>query len=234
MYEKILNMDIMTKPFKTGQQVLRAPTVYSKKYEHHDQNYVAVDEKSANLFYGTRNPNVIDGKCAMWLEPYRNMLLNRPLDIWAKGDNEMEASSKGINKRLDELIARVMHATVRPSAVRAAAAEFHHLIMKKKTYVAMHWRYDEGDYGVHCKKIGDKGICGALQRMDPEQVGKRLAAAIKNKLADKDVPLKDAFIYIAAPSKETEAVEKMRKSLKKDKISVYYGDNLQNFLEKRH
>ena len=56
----------------------------------------------------------------------------------------------------------------------------------------------------------------------------------KNKLADKDVPLKDAFIYIAAPSKETEAVEKMRKSLKKDKISVYYGDNLQNFLEKRH
>ena len=43
----------------------------------------------------------------------------------------------------------------------------------------MHWRYDEGDYGVHCKKIGDKGICGALQRMDPEQVGKRLAAAMQ-------------------------------------------------------
>ena len=53
MYEKILNMDIITKPFKTGDQVLRAPTIYNKKYDHHDQNYVAMDEKSANLFYIT-------------------------------------------------------------------------------------------------------------------------------------------------------------------------------------
>ena len=42
--------------------------------------------------------------------------------------------------------------------------------------MAMHWRYDENDFGKHCSKgFGGQGICGMVENSSPDEVGTRLA-----------------------------------------------------------
>ena len=58
-----------------------------KSNEKEPQIYVAMSKFSANYAYGTNAPDAVDGKCAMWLEPYRNTLIVQPLSNWVMSKN---------------------------------------------------------------------------------------------------------------------------------------------------
>lgn len=120
--------------------------------------------------------------------------------------------------------------------------------MGARSYMAMHWRYDENDFGKHCSKgFGGQGICGMVENSSPDEVGTRLAGfLLKNvqvaldpataQLMMKGVapPLKDKVIYIAAPPKESKNINIMKDNIIKDSIEVFYGEDLQKFLKERH
>ena len=73
MYEKILGMELITKPFKTGMDFMKAPTIFPVSHSHHDQIYVQMQQKHVDITYGKNNPSSHDKPCAMWLEPYKKM-----------------------------------------------------------------------------------------------------------------------------------------------------------------
>ena len=162
------------------------------------------------------------------------MLFTRELSGWAKDDKlPFRNDSAGIFNRTEELAARVMLATGRALPVVTAARDFKNSVLKSKTYVAMHWRYDKADYGIHCKKVVG-GICKALETMKPHAVADKLLAAIRSTVDNPTHPLKDFAVYIAAPPKEVALIEKMRAQLLKSGVHVYHGEHLLHFLKKRH
>ena len=114
--------------------------------------------------------------------------------------------------------------------------------------MAMHWRYDENDFGKHCSKgFGGQGICGMVENSSPDEVGTRLAGFLlrnvqinldkaTSQLVMKSVtpPLKHKVIYIAAPAKESKNINIMKDNIIKDDIEVFYGEDLNKFLNERH
>ena len=100
-------------------------------------------KKIINEIYGPKAINT-DGKCAMWLFPFRNMKFEKKLS---------PGEQKGDNKYGEQyLTSRMMTATLRAPAVRRAAEEFIVRSFGKLPFYSMHWRYDEKDFLSHCKK----------------------------------------------------------------------------------
>ena len=255
-YEKILNFDIMDKPYKPPYgTALLAPTVINPRTyrkRKREESYVSMTKISAQIAYGPDVENSNDGPCAMWLEPYRNMLMTQHLGGWAKRKEEPKGKehSSTLIERPGEMVARMMNATVRAKSVRAAVDDFLQEFVGNKTYTAMHWRYDTADFGKHCSKgFGGQGICGLVEQTDPTTVGQRIGHYItftvgknieqrekakKLKVSSFSGPLLDKLIYIAAPPAEAPLIETMKIELNNEGVDVIFGTDLMKFLEKRH
>ena len=254
-YEKILNFDIMVKPYRRGGPALLAPTVINPRTyrkRNREESYVSLTKMSASIAYGPGVEGSNDGACALWLEPYRNMLMTQHLSGWAKRPEEPWGPefADTLTERPGELVARMMNATVRAKSVRSAMEDFRAANWGDKTYVAMHWRYDAADFGKHCSKgFGGQGICGLVEQTDPKTVGERLGhfidyrarvnlenkeRALAMNLTSFASSLVDKIIYIAAPPAEAPQIEKMKTELLEEGITVYYGEDLMKFLKNRH
>lgn len=136
-----------------------------------DEVYVSPNKYSVAMTYGPKSKGSNDGKCAMWLEPYRNMQFARHVAIWNSKFTHFSEDVEQILSKPDELSARMMEATIRSKSVRLAALDYINQVMlgnsepisleifkndqnfKPTSYAAMHWRYDDKDFGKHCSKF---------------------------------------------------------------------------------
>ena len=88
------------------------PRTYRKRSRQ--ESYVSMSRISANIAYGPESPGSNDGPCAMWVEPYRNMLITQHLGSWAKKSTPLYHNEEDTNHLLErpaELAARMMNAT---------------------------------------------------------------------------------------------------------------------------
>ena len=157
-YEKILKFPMVNKPIRGNKRLIMAPTVSnSKTYlkKKREESYIHLSKKDAEIAYGPEyNINSNDGKCALWIEPYRNMIFQWAVEKWSQGKDkngkiyEFQEPDEidSVIDRPEELTVRMIAATKRPKSVRNAASDFHKEFMNGKTYLAMHWRYDPTDF----------------------------------------------------------------------------------------
>lgn len=254
-YEQILGFSILNRDRKVNKDAMIAPTVinpefYAKKTR--EEVYISPNKVAAEKAFGKTAPNSNDGPCAMWQEVYRNMLLLSPLGHYAaRKDPDFKVDQPELDdldrlKLSEEIVAKAVLATPRPRPVRDAASEFRQamqVMTGNKTYVALHWRYDPGDFGKHCHG-STHGVCGALSAGVPAIVGKNIGKfvlkLIKKNQKEQKVPdnlkstLFDPVIYIAAPTNQWDRMEEMKVSLKKENIDVVYGRDLNQFLRNRY
>ena len=172
-FEKILKIPLVNKPMGRGKgPILKVPGIINPKSylkKKREEAYIHLSKKSAEEAYGpVSNPDSNDGKCALWIEPYRNMIFQWAVEKWAQNkDGKLEFQDSDENDsildRPEELTVRMINATKRPKSVRNAASRFWHEIMHGKSYLAMHWRYDPTDFGRHCSGRVD-GLCGVIFR----------------------------------------------------------------------
>jgi len=170
-----------------------APTVSnSKTYlkKKREESYIHLSKKDAEIAYGPEyNLNSNDGKCALWIEPYRNMIFQWAVEKWSQGKDkngkiyEFQEPDEidSVIDRPEELTVRMIAATKRPKSVRSAASDFHKEFMNGKTYLAMHWRYDPTDFGKHCSGRSD-GLCGVIFRN--KEAGHEAYVDIGRKMAE--------------------------------------------------
>ena len=175
-----------------------------------DEVYVSPNRFSVAMAYGPKSKDSNDGKCAMWLEPYRNMQFARHVAIWNTKFTSFSNDTEEILGKPDEISARMMEATIRSKSVRNAAQDYIKQIMQQPddlvneitnenqnpdnlqnykpiSYAAMHWRYDDKDFGKHCSKFkGGNMVCAMVKNADPEIIGKNMAKLIEDTLADKE------------------------------------------------
>ena len=149
LFEKILDFPIIKRPYNLYDQVFTAPTVINPDAIQHRRQqsecYIQMTKESAMNAYGPEaTPDSNDGKCALWVEPYRNMMILDHLEFWSGQTGFPTRDLADSNSLLDhpaELAARMMEATCRSKSVRSAASEFIEVVFEEVNFVAMHWRY---------------------------------------------------------------------------------------------
>lgn len=176
-----------------------------------------------------------EDKCVLWLEAYRHMDFTKDLRVWENKKSDLsslkEYDEKTANSLLDdantpELAARIVLASSRASEVKIITRKFLADEMKAKNYLSIHWRYDEKDFNTHCKKYHlTGGICGHLKN-GIDFIG--MANGILSFIIKTQVKI-DA-IYIAAPPKEAENINKMKEIFRSQNYASFDGNDLTAYL----
>ena len=143
-FERITKLKVIN-PMMNG--VLGKTTVNEYFYKHeknakkrNPQVYVEMTSTNVQKAYGNGTDSV-DGKCAIWMQPYRNMLFSNHLLGWVykfgihidiensltnfdTGNSNGDRNPNDLLSMQGELSARMMQATCRAKSVRTAAKEF--------------------------------------------------------------------------------------------------------------
>ena len=117
---------------------------------------------------------------ALLLSPYHNFDLMQIVaqNYVLKPDFDVRQSiESGSDDLLTNLgvLAEIIEHTPRPEYIRQVAQQFITGIMKSSNFVAIHWRYNEKDWGRHCMSIDTlKNHCQVVEKLmkDHNMVGK--------------------------------------------------------------
>ena len=228
-----------SEPGHSSLKILKAKThLPTQMFIHHKhkQAYLHMSHM-VKAAYNFDNRN---SRCVLWLQPYRNMEYTPELLQWSgslknKFETYDSSNETDLLLRKPELAARVILATSRPENVVLAANEFLAINkIEKGAYGALHWRYDFEDFGNHCRKLNiQNGICGVLnnQGINATKIGENLANRA-TQLASEQVKVKT--IFIAAPPKEQQNVQKMKEILLKNNIQAFDGKDVQEFFSQKY
>jgi len=195
--------------------------VYSETVKNvvNEQLYLPMKKVGVDMAYGRQHN---EGRCAVWLSPFRNMYWNRAL-LFNQGDTGAK-----------DLAADMVEHVTRPKSVKIYAEQFINQYFSsdssKNQYVGLHWRYDKHDYGTHCnRKIhpGNKESCEFLIGHDfqPEPIAEKLEEYFKINHSG----LK--YLFIAAPPKESVLLSILSEKVGKFGLKVIYSKDLTEFAE---
>ena len=200
--------------------------VYSEKVKNvvNEQLYLPMKKVGVDMAYGRRHN---EGRCAVWLSPFRNMYWNRAL-LFNQGDGGAK-----------ELAADMVNHVTRPKSVKFFSEQFINEYFSPNSsensyenrYVSLHWRYDKNDYGTHCiRKIhpGNKESCEFLigHNFQPAPIAEKL----ENYFRINHSGLK--YLFVAAPPKEAVLLGILSEKLAEFGLKVIYSKGLTEFAEK--
>ena len=226
------------------------------------QVYVEMNDVTVNRAYGS-GTDTIDGKCAIWLEPYRNMHFSNHLSNWVykfgmNVEDEKVYSNFGENddsvqilKSIPgELAARMMKATCRAKSVRTAAQEFLKVVLGMENvsekFFALHWRYDDTDFGRHCdKNRGGSLLCGMLSLVDMRPLGQRLGQYINYVSAKYETAMSQPknltlprvqfqSLYLATPPSNMKKLQPMINEIVDLGVKVVTGTDLNEWVQEKY
>ena len=131
----------------------------------YNQLYLNMKKHSVEKAYG--EDKYPDSPCAFWVLPFRNIYWNRAI-LYDQG----EKGAADIAKEM------VVH-TSRPPHISEFAREFNYKVLRGVPFIALHWRYDRKDFGVHCGREqvpGNALACKWLKsvKWDVEIISKRI------------------------------------------------------------
>ena len=138
-----------------------------------------------------------DHRCPILGFPYRGISFHKTLE------GPRHAAKISANDR--EIMRRIVAETPRPHHVREAIAKF--ISEKIKTnYVAMHWRYNDDDWAMHCEHDhGNQKTCNKIIEImhDAQRMGNAFVNYLKT-LQGIDI------MYIAAPPDEMDMLNRVK------------------------
>lgn len=206
------------KDFTNEFKVMRSP--YGVMYQ---QLYLNMKEHGINAAYGeTKYPNA---PCAFWVLPFRNLYWNRAI-LYGQGD-----------KNAGELAKEMVVHTSRPPHISEFARKFAQRVMHGMPYIAMHWRYDKKDFGVHCGREqvpGNALACKYLKsvKWDSETIAVRIVDWMKRLRSENPKAYKIKFFYLAVPPKEKKFLKVFKQYMENDLgLKIYSAEDVVPLIE---
>jgi len=112
--------------------------------------HLPTSERVLKRFYAS------EGKCALWLFPFHCIQFNDSLKGNAILDDQLNDSPDLSSESDGDLMQRIIRATPRPQYLRNIAKSFIKNVIEQKMlngkYLALHWRYNHGDWLFHCER----------------------------------------------------------------------------------
>ena len=161
-----------------------------------------------------------EGKCALWLFPYHTVgftkILNYNLnvdfeDVQLNHNSENYENSKYPNWWNGDIsiMAAITQYTPRPKYVQEIGKILTDTLFgDNQEYLAMHWRYDRGDWGVHCDREDKAAMTDQKEEVcklvinainNPDMVAEKITDWINQLLNDRESDKNIKGLYIAAP-----------------------------------
>lgn len=126
--------------------------------------------------------------------------------------------------------------TVKPRSIRKIATEVINSLFGNSPFIALHWRYDIGDFGHHCMRDinngKSRGVCSLL--LGGKFNGTRVAENLNEWMQKTYTLEKVNQIYVAAPLKEAAFVEDIKTYFESRNLGqVRYQKDMQEYIAKK-
>ena len=131
----------------------------------------------------------------------------------------------------NKLAIEMVKSTRRPKSVQIIAKKFRENFLSKK-YIAVHWRYEERDFGSHCTKKIQKGNEKPCQYILSNKGFNITKIQLGFQAITKRQNLTDSSIYFAAPPGAQVFVEKLKVQLENVGLHGVYQKKLRDFVKK--
>jgi len=187
--------------------------------------HLPTSERVLKRFYASK------GKCALWVFPYHCIQFKDSLKGNVTSEDQLNDSPDLSSESDADLMRRIIRATPRPKYLRNIAKSFIKNVIEQKMqngkYLALHWRYNHGDWLFHCQrtlKHKKSPVCDVvLETIDKP---KMIAAEIVDFFNAR--PELEG-IYIAAPLEERPLIDAIKSSIG-DTVPILIGDSLMNHM----
>jgi len=187
--------------------------------------HLPTSESKLKRFYAS------EGKCALWVFPYHCIQFklgqNNSLKGNATSEDQLNDSPDLSSESDADLMQRIIRATPRPKYLRNIAKSFIKNVIEQKMqngkYLALHWRYNHGDWLFHCEKKKSPVCDAVLETIDNP---KMIAAEIVDFFNAR--PELEG-IYIAAPLEERPLIDAIKSSIG-ETVPILIGDSLMNHM----
>ena len=162
--------------------------------------------------------------CALWVFPYHTVGFTKVLDYDLNVDfqdlRDNPEKYPGWWEGDISVMSAIIQHTPRPKYIQDLAADItSNLFGEDQLYLAMHWRYDKGDWAVHCDRASvltaaKTAACNVvLNAIDhPEMVAEKMTTWIKS-LMNQQIDIRG--LYIAAPLDSQELMDAIKDSVEK-------------------
>ncbi|CBY32445.1 unnamed protein product [Oikopleura dioica] len=203
--------DFFSMSFVPGQELTK------DKHVCHLENSIPDDKQVLKRFYAS------EGKCALWVFPYHCIQFKNSLKGNAISEDQLNDSPDLSSESDTDLMQRIIRATPRPKYLRNIAKSFIKNVIKQQMpngrYLALHWRYNHGDWLQHCEHRESPACDAVLETMEKP---KMIAAEIVDFFNAR--PELEG-IYIAAPLEERPLIDAIKSSIG-ETVPILIGDSL--------
>ena len=171
-------------------QVYNISALPNREYKVTYQQWLEGDEASLRKAYSTR------ARCAVYSSAWQTFGVSLKNNVGLPLE-DIPSNISSIPD--DELFSAVTDAVRHPPCIRKAALKFVEEVFDGQAYAAVHWRYDDKDWGMHCRNGKNKDVCESLEKIKPFDVASGIVKVLARKIFQKNDSNSSTYLYIASP-----------------------------------